>query len=168
MAKGSTLQITSDGLVNLSRCFNPASCREPSQRDNSESPRAEEIIVYKPTNSKCETTFEVLARMPQCWVMIGQSGTNGFFPTVSSVHRRPKGVETCGRRSNPGNNKKRPAGKIEKASHQPSLIANINHFLGAGALRRLVFTFPRYLAPVVLQNEKIVYDFLFRASAKPF
>ena len=30
----------------------------------------------------------------------------------------------------------------------------------------MVFTLPRYLAPVVLQNKKVIYDLLFRASAE--
>jgi hypothetical protein len=30
----------------------------------------------------------------------------------------------------------------------------------------VVFTLPRYLAPVVLQNKKVIYDLLFRASAE--
>jgi hypothetical protein len=30
----------------------------------------------------------------------------------------------------------------------------------------VVFTLPHYLAPVVLQNKKVIYDLLFRASAE--
>jgi Putative transposase len=30
----------------------------------------------------------------------------------------------------------------------------------------VVFTLPRHLAPVVLQNKKVIYDLLFRASAE--
>src|SRR6266481_2292530 len=55
--------------------------------------------------------------------------------------------------------------KCQTAARERWIAARRRELLPTRYLH-VVFTLPRYLAPVVLQNKKVIYDLLFRASAE--
>src|SRR6266403_1043653 len=71
-------------------------------------------------------------------------------------HRAPISYNSCRDRHCP---------KCQTAARERWIAARRLELLPTRYLH-VVFTLPRYLAPVVLQNKKVIYDLLFRASAE--
>jgi hypothetical protein len=72
------------------------------------------------------------------------------------AHRAPISYNSCRDRHCP---------KCQTAARERWIAARRRELLPTRYLH-VVFTLPRYLAPVVLQNKKVIYDLLFRASAE--
>ena len=72
------------------------------------------------------------------------------------AHRAPISYNSCRDRHCP---------KCQTAARERWIAARRRELLPTRYLH-VVFTLPRQLAPVVLQNKKVVYDLLFRASAE--
>ncbi len=71
-------------------------------------------------------------------------------------HRAPISYNSCRNRHCP---------KCQTAARNKWIAARQKELLPTRYLH-VVFTLPRHLAPVVLQNKKVIYDLLFRASAE--
>ena len=72
------------------------------------------------------------------------------------AHRAPISYNSCRDRHCP---------KCQTAARERWIAARRRELLPTRYLH-VVFTLPRHLAPVVLQNKKVIYDLLFRASAE--
>jgi hypothetical protein len=72
------------------------------------------------------------------------------------AHRAPISYNSCGDRHGP---------KCQIAARERWIAARGRELLPTRYLH-VVFTLPRHLAAVVLQNKKVIYDLLFRASAE--
>ena len=72
------------------------------------------------------------------------------------AHRAPISYNSCRDRHCP---------KCQTAARERWIAARGRELLPTRYLH-VVFTVPRHLAPVVLQNKKVIYDLLFRASAE--
>jgi Transposase zinc-binding domain len=72
------------------------------------------------------------------------------------AHRTPISYNSCRDRHCP---------KCQTAARERWIAARRRELLPTRYLH-VVFTLPRYLAPVVLQNKKVIYDLLLRASAE--
>ncbi len=72
------------------------------------------------------------------------------------AHRTPISYNSCRDRHCP---------KCQTAARERWIAARRRELLPTRYLH-VVFTLPRHLAPVVLQNKKVIYDLLFRASAE--
>lgn len=72
------------------------------------------------------------------------------------AHRAPISYNSCRDRHCP---------KCQTAARERWIAARGRELLPTRYLH-VVFTLPRHLAPVVLQNKKVIYDLLFRASAE--
>src|SRR6476659_1177856 len=74
---------------------------------------------------------------------------------------------SCGHRATISYNscRDRHCPKCQTAARERWIAARRRELLPTRYLH-VVFTLPRYLAPVVLQNKKVIYDLLFRASAE--
>jgi len=72
------------------------------------------------------------------------------------AHRAPISYNSCRNRHCP---------KCQTAARERWIAARRRELLPTRYLH-VVFTLPRHLAPVVLQNKKVIYDLLFRASAE--
>jgi len=72
------------------------------------------------------------------------------------AHRAPISYNSCRDRHCP---------KCQTAVRERWIAARRRKLLPTRYLH-VVFTLPRHLAPVVLQNKKVIYDLLFRASAE--
>src|ERR1700674_3526894 len=71
-------------------------------------------------------------------------------------HRAPISYNSCRRRHCP---------KCQTAAREPWLAARRSELLPSRYVH-VVFTLPRQLAPLALQNTKVIYDLLLRASAE--
>ncbi len=79
-----------------------------------------------------------------------------FDECTRCAHRAPISYNSCRDRHCP---------KCQTAARERWIAARRRELLPTRYLH-VVFTLPRYLAPVVLQNKKVIYDLLFRASAE--
>ena len=70
------------------------------------------------------------------------------------AHRAPISYNSCRDRHCP---------KCQTAARERWIAARRRELLPTSYLH-VVFTLPRHLAPVVLQNKKVIYDLLFRAA----
>ena len=79
-----------------------------------------------------------------------------FDECTRCAHRAPISYNRCRDRHCP---------KCQTAARERWIAARRRELLPTRYLH-VVFTLPRHLAPVVLQNKKVIYDLLFRASAE--
>src|SRR5260221_485638 len=79
-----------------------------------------------------------------------------FDECTRCAHRAPISYNSCRDRHCP---------KCRIAARERWIAARERELLPTRYLH-VVFTLPRHLAPVVLQNKKVIYDLLFRASAE--
>jgi len=79
-----------------------------------------------------------------------------FDECTRCAHRAPISYNSCRDRHCP---------KCQTAARERWIAARRRELLPTRYLH-VVFTLPRHLAPVVLQNQKVIYDLLFRASAE--
>src|SRR5258708_8113878 len=79
-----------------------------------------------------------------------------FNACTRCAHRAPISYNSCRDRHCP---------KCQIAARERWIAARERELLPTRCLH-VVFTLPRHLAPVVLQNKKVIYDLLFRASAE--
>ena len=79
-----------------------------------------------------------------------------FDECTRCAHRAPISYNSCRDRHCP---------KCQIAARERWIAARGRELLPTRYLH-VVFTLPRHLAPVVLQNKKVIYDLLFRASAE--
>jgi hypothetical protein len=79
-----------------------------------------------------------------------------FDECTRCAHRAPISYNSCRDRHCP---------KCQTAARERWIAARRRELLPTRYLH-VVFTLPRHLAPVVLQNKKVIYDLLFRASAE--
>jgi hypothetical protein len=79
-----------------------------------------------------------------------------FDECTRCAHRAPISYNSCRDRHCP---------KCQTAARERWIAARRRELLPTRYLH-VVFTLPRHLVPVVLQNKKVIYDLLFRASAE--